>query len=148
MDPVRHAAPAVPGLALAGANRPATPGGEDGFLTAEEISALDLRGVEWAVLSACATGAADPDAAEAVQGLHRALRRAGVATVVLSLWFVDDAATASWMDALYRARLEQGLGTARAVRAAQRSVLSARRRAGETTHPFYWAAFVASGRPR
>ena len=143
-----HAAPIVPGLALAGANRPAAPGVEDGFLTAEEVSGLDLRGVEWTVLSACATGVADPDAVEAVQGLHRAFRRAGVGTVIMSLWSVDDAATAAWMDALYRARLERGLDTAAAVRTAQRTVLAARRSKGESTHPFWWGAFVASGRAR
>jgi CHAT domain-containing protein len=145
---VKPALPIVPGLALAGANRPATPGAEDGFLTAEEVSGLDLRGVEWTVLSACATGVADPDAVEAVQGLHRAFRRAGVETVIMSLWSVDDAATAAWMEALYRARLERGLSTAAAVRTAQRTVLSARRSKGESTHPFWWGAFVASGRAR
>jgi CHAT domain-containing protein len=139
-------APAVPGLALAGANRAQPSDAEDGFLTAEEVSALDLRGVEWAVLSACKTGAADPASVEAVQGLHRAFRRAGVGTVIMSLWSVDDAATAAWMDALYRARLGQHRTTAASVRAAQRAVLSARRKAGESTHPFWWAAFVASGR--
>jgi CHAT domain-containing protein len=100
------------------------------------------------VLSACATGVADPDAVEAVQGLHRAFRRAGVETVIMSLWAVDDASTASWMDALYRARLERKLSTPAAVRAAQRSVLEARKKAGLSTHPFYWAAFIASGSAR
>jgi len=137
----------VPGLALAGANHP-LPTGEDGFLTAEEVSGMDLRGVEWTVLSACATGVADPDAVEAVQGLHRAFRRAGVETVIMSLWAVDDASTASWMDVLYRARLERKLSTPAAVRAAQRSVLEARKKAGQSTHPFYWAAFIASGSAR
>jgi CHAT domain-containing protein/tetratricopeptide (TPR) repeat protein len=146
--PSPRSARAVPGLALAGANRRGAFGGDDGFLTAEEISGLDLRRVEWAVLSACATAGADPTAAEAVQGLHRALRRAGVGTVILSLWAVDDAATAAWMDALYTARLARGLATAPAVRAAQRSVLAARRRAQESTHPFFWAAFIATGRAR
>lgn len=44
------------GLALAGANRvdQALPeDGDDGILTAEEIASLDLRGVEWVVLSSC-----------------------------------------------------------------------------------------------
>ena len=46
------------GLALAGANRrqPPRPGEDDGILTAEEVAALNLGGVEWAVLSACDTG--------------------------------------------------------------------------------------------
>jgi len=49
------------------------------------------------------------------------------------------------MKALYQGRLEHGLDTADAVRRASLSVLHERRAAGESTHPFYWAAFVAAG---
>ena len=143
-----RAVPRVPGLALAGANRALADPADDGFLTAGEIADLDLSRADWAVLSACETGLAEPGAVEAVQGLHRAFRRAGVRAVVLSLWSVDDAATAAWMGALYTARFGEGLGTAAAVRAAHRSILDARRAAGRPTHPFYWAGFVASGDPR
>ncbi len=143
-----RAVPRVPGLALAGANRARTDPADDGFLTAGEIADLDLSRADWAVLSACETGLAEPGAVEAVQGLHRAFRRAGVRSVVLSLWSVDDAATADWMGALYRARFAEGLGTAAAVRAAHRSILTARRLAGRSTHPFHWAGFIASGDPR
>lgn len=135
----------LPGLALAGANREPRPGAEDGFLTAEEITSLDLTGAEWAVLSACETGLSDPTATEAVQGLQRAFRRAGVHTVIMSLWSVDDAATRAWMSALYAARLNEHRDTATAVRSACRAVLAARRAKGMDTHPFHWAAFVAAG---
>jgi CHAT domain-containing protein len=101
--------------------------------------------VEWAVLSACESGLSDPDAVEAVQGLHRAFRRAGVRTVIMSLWQVDDAATRSWMDKLYEARLGGRMSTAAAVQAACRGLIRERRALGLDTHPFYWAAFVASG---
>src|SRR5262249_56939696 len=58
------------GLALAGANhrRAAGPDEEDGILTAEEIAALVLSGVEWAVLSACHTGIAEVKAGAASFG--------------------------------------------------------------------------------
>jgi CHAT domain-containing protein len=135
------------GLALAGANGRASAGvtDEDGVLTAEEIAALDLSGVEWAVLSACDTGVGEIQAGEGVFGLRRAMQLAGVHTLVMSLWPVDDEATRAWMAALYRGRLEDGLDTAAAVRLAGSSVLRARRAGGQGAHPFYWAAFVAAG---
>ena len=43
---------------------------EDGILTAQEISTLDLRGLELAVLSACQTGIGDI-AGDGVFGLQR-----------------------------------------------------------------------------
>ena len=48
------------------------------------------------------------------------------------------------MRALYASWLE-GRTTAEAVRNASLQVLLARRKAGRTTHPFYWAGFVLQG---
>ncbi len=138
------------GLALAGANQRARSKADedDGILTAEEIAALNLEGTEWAVLSACDTGLGEIRAGEGVFGLRRAFRVAGVRTVIMSLWSVEDQATRQWMRALYEARLERGLDTADSVRAAALSVLNDRRAKGQSTHPFYWAAFVAAGELR
>jgi CHAT domain-containing protein len=135
------------GLALAGANRRATVGPEedDGILTAEEVASLDLTDTEWAVLSACDTGVGEIKAGEGVFGLRRAFRIAGARTVIMSLWPVDDRATRVWMRALYDGRLKKRLNTADAVREASLAVLRDRRATGQSTHPFYWAAFVASG---
>lgn len=141
-DPLRLAA-----LALAGANRrdQATPGEDDGVLTAEEIAALDLEGVEWAVLSACDTGVGETRASEGVFGLRRALRMAGVRTSILSLWAIEDESALAFMSALYAHRWGDRLTTSAAMRAAYRDVLQARREAGLSTHPFYWAGFLACG---
>jgi CHAT domain-containing protein len=49
------------------------------------------------------------------------------------------------MRALYVDRLQKKLSTAEAVRDASLTVLRARRARGESTHPFYWGAFVAAG---
>jgi CHAT domain-containing protein/tetratricopeptide (TPR) repeat protein len=135
------------GLALAGANRRAAAGPEedDGILTAEEVTALNLEGVEWAVLSACDTGLGEVKAGEGVFGLRRAFQVAGVRTVIMSLWPVDDQATRIWMRALYQGRLQKRLTTAEAIHNASLSVLRERRARGQSTHPFYWAAFVAAG---
>jgi len=135
------------GLALAGANHrsAAGPQEEDGILTAEEIASLDLSGVEWAVLSACETGVGEIKAGEGVFGLRRAFQVAGVDTLIMSLWSVEDEATREWMRNLYEARFTEGRDTAVSVREASLRVLKRRREDGESTHPFYWAAFVAAG---
>jgi CHAT domain-containing protein len=135
------------GLALAGANRrneTKDEAGEDGILTAEEIASLDLSGVEWAVLSACETGVGKVQAGEGVLGLRRAFEVAGAGTLIMSLWSVEDESAREWMKNLYAARLG-GSSTAEAVRAASLKVIEARRRAGRSTHPAFWGAFVAAG---
>jgi CHAT domain-containing protein len=114
-------------------------------LTAEEIAGLDLQGTEWAVLSACDTGLGEIRSGEGVLGLRRAFQIAGARTVIMSLWSVDDTATRQWMAALYSARLRDHLDTADSVATANRSILAQRRAAHLSTHPFYWAAFVAAG---
>ena len=80
------------GLAFSGANnrQSARPDEEDGILTAEEVAGLDLRGLEWAVLSGCDTGVGEVRTGEGVFGLRRAFQVAGARTVVMSLWPVDD----------------------------------------------------------
>jgi CHAT domain-containing protein len=118
---------------------------DDGILTAEEVAAMNLEGVEWAVLSACNTGLGTVAPGEGIFGLRRAFQAAGVRTVIMSLWAVDDRASLEWMEALYRARLIDRLDTADAVRAASLAVIRERRASGRSTHPFYWAAFVSAG---
>ena len=135
------------GLALAGANQrqSAAAGEDDGILTAEEAAALNLAGAEWVVLSGCDTGAGDLRSGEGVLGLRRAFQEAGARTVIASLWPVDDNEARDWMGTLYRTRFRAGKSTAESVRAADLSQLAARRKAGKSTHPFYWAGFVAAG---
>jgi CHAT domain-containing protein len=135
------------GLALAGANRRASASadGDDGILTAEEVAGLDLGGVEWAVLSACDTGVGEIAAGEGVFGLRRAFQIAGARSVIMSLWSVEDLSTRAWMKALYESRFDRNRPTADAVHEASLAVLRDRRSKGLSTHPFYWAAFIAAG---
>jgi CHAT domain-containing protein len=135
------------GLVLAGASRRGDrPAGiDDGILTAEEISALDLGGVEWAVLSACDTGTGVVRAGEGIFGLRRAFQIAGVRTVIVSLWPVEDRLARIWMERLYAARLSRHRSTADAVRDASLALLSDRRQRHASTHPLYWSGFVAAG---
>lgn len=132
------------GLALAGANRQGgLAHGDDGLLTAEEIAGLDLSAVEWAVLSACETGLGQSVPGEGILGLRRAFRVAGVRTLIMSLWPVNDDVTQQWMTALYEARWKKQLNAPRAVAAASRQTLEDRRQEGKDTHPYFWAPFIA-----
>lgn len=121
------------------------PGNEDGLLTAEEVSALRLDSTELVVLSGCDTARGAAEAGEGLLGLRRAFQAAGARQVVSSLWPVDDAATRQWMLRFYQARLQRGVGVVQAVRTASGAELRGRRAAAQSTHPFYWGGFVASG---
>jgi CHAT domain-containing protein len=135
------------GLALAGANAGAAtePGSEDGLLTAAEIAALDLSGVDWVVLSACESGVGVTQAGEGVLGLRRAFRIAGARTLVISLWPLGDDDMRDWMLRLYEEHLTAGLDLPRATWSASRTILAERRAAGLDTHPHTWAGFIACG---
>jgi len=127
------------GLALAGANQLRS-GDDDGILTALEVSGLNLKGTELAVLSACETGLGQVQNGEGVYGLRRALVLAGVQSQVVSLWKVSDTATRDLMVDYYT-RLTKGVRSSQALHEAQLAMMKNPARA----HPFYWAAFVAIG---
>jgi tetratricopeptide (TPR) repeat protein len=116
----------------------------DDILLAEEVAAMDLRDAQWVVLSGCDTGVGQIEVDEGILGLRRAFRVAGAATLVMSLWPVEDRSTEAFMAGLYEARLGGQQSTAAAVRAGYRAALAAARR-GQGDHPRYWAPFIASG---
>ena len=76
-------------------------GSDDGILTAKEISRMDLRGTGLVVLSACQSGLGDITG-DGVFGLQRGLKKAGVQTIVMSLWKVSDEATMIMMTRFYK----------------------------------------------
>jgi CHAT domain-containing protein len=129
------------GLVFAGANKSRAAS----ILTAQQIASLDLRGVDWAVLSACNTGNGELRDGEGVLGLERAFRVAGARNVVMTLWPVDDEVTRRFMHELYAQRLGQRAAPSDAAWNASRSMLRERRAAHQSTHPWYWAGFVSSG---
>lgn len=95
------------GLLFAGAqntfNGVEIPAGiDDGVLTAQEISQLDLRGLDLLVLSACKTGLGEIKG-DGVFGLQRGFKIAGAQTIMMSLRAVDDDATKDMMIQFYKA---------------------------------------------
>ncbi|MFM9101440.1 MAG: CHAT domain-containing protein, partial [Cyanobium sp.] len=144
------------GIVLAGANRSLRPdrtpapspaaseaNADDGYLTAKEAAQLQLRGTELVVLSACDTASGDQQSGEGLFGLQRALSVAGARSTLLSLWRVDDDATAYFMERYYTL-LKQGKGRMEALLAVQEEF---------RTNPQlpawqderYWAAFQLVG---
>ncbi len=110
------------------------------LLAVHEIYNLSLP-AEMAVLSACSTGSGDMVRGEGFLGLTRAFMYAGTPRLVVSLWDVDDQATAELMKRFYWSLLITDAPPAMALRAAQLSMLSEER----WQHPYYWGGFVFQG---
>jgi CHAT domain-containing protein len=113
-------------------------GAEDGILTAEEISKLDLRGLDLVVLSACQTGLGDITSGEGVFGLQRGFKNAGAKTIIMSLWKVSDIATQFLMTNFYGHYLN-GMSKEQSFRMAQEEL---KKRIGSRQNKPDWAAFV------
>jgi CHAT domain-containing protein/Flp pilus assembly protein TadD len=104
------------GLALAGANTTITdwkrgeapPIEEDGILTAEDVSTLDLKGTWLVTLSACDTGSGEARAGEGVMGLRRGFVEAGAQNLLMSLWPISDEFTVQIMSDFYDAAHQSG----------------------------------------
>jgi CHAT domain-containing protein len=130
--------PELSGIVLSMIDEKGNP--QDGFLRAHEIFNLKLP-AELVVLSACETGLGKEVRGEGLVGLTRGFMYAGAPRVVVSLWSVNDQATAELMARFYRSMLKDNLPPAAALRAAQISVMSDQR----WQSPFYWAAFTLQG---
>ena len=112
----------------------------DGFLRANDIYNLKLP-AELVVLSACQTGLGKDIKGEGLVGLTRGFMYAGAARVVVSLWNVNDQATADLMTKFYEKMLKQGERPAAALRAAQVEMWKQK----QWQSPYYWAAFTMQG---
>jgi CHAT domain-containing protein len=111
---------------------------EDGIVTAQEISNLNLLNTDLVVLSACQTALGDINGSEGVYGLQRAFKMAGVKKLLMSLWEVPDAETAELMQLFY-SNVFKGDTYYTAFRKAQ---LALKAKYKDTTK---WAGFVLVG---
>ncbi|MGD1903624.1 MAG: CHAT domain-containing protein [Geitlerinemataceae cyanobacterium] len=111
----------------------------DGWITSKELLELDMN-AEMVVLSACSTGRGRITG-DGVVGLSRSLVASGAASVVVSLWDVDDGATEALMSSFYDAWARTNLDKAQALRVAMLETME------DYPHPFFWSAFTFIGEP-
>ncbi len=156
------------GIVLSGANvalRSDTSGAhiEDGYITALEISSMNLSQVDLIMLSACQTGLGQVSL-DGSAGLPRGIKKAGANSVVVSLWEVNDFSTRIFSTCFFE-YLCQGKSKYDALRMAQNKVkyydgevrlqvseFSQTRMANVTTektfriknmiNPYFWAPFI------
>lgn len=116
---------------------------QNGFLRTDEIYNLNLP-AELIVLSGCKTGLGKEIRGEGVVGLTRGFMYAGAKRVAVSLWDVNDEATAELMSRFYKEMLSgKKLSPASALRQAQLSMSKDKR----WSNPYYWAGFILQGEP-
>jgi CHAT domain-containing protein len=121
----------IPGaIAFAASDR------DDGLLTAAEILNLKLN-ASLVVLSACNTGGGSITG-DGIIGLSRTLIGAGSESVIVSLWQVDDRATAQLMPEFYQILAQRG-DRAVALRQAMLATMQ------QYPDPKDWAAFTLIG---
>ncbi len=114
----------------------------DGQLSAIDAFGLNLEGCELVTLSGCETGLGLSGGGDEQLGLGRAFLAAGVPSLVMSLWPIEDNATSELMQLFYQ-NLLNGDTKVQALRAAQCSLLH--RTSSSYTHPYFWAAFCLVG---
>ena len=110
---------------------------DDGYLTIPETAVLSLD-ADMVCLSACETGLGEVKRGDGMVGLSRAFMVAGADRVGVSLWCIDDEATAEFMTLMYQKVMQEGKSYSRAYR----EVKAEFRRSEDFDHPYYWAAFV------
>lgn len=108
--------------------------GEDGVLTAYEVSNLNLNNTNLVVLSACETGLGDIKGSEGVYGLSRAFRLAGADALVISLWQVPDTETADFMQNFYNKLMK--------IKNIRKAFNQTQQEMSKKYEPYFWGAFV------
>jgi CHAT domain-containing protein/Flp pilus assembly protein TadD len=119
-----------------------TPAG-DKYLDAESIRYWRLQNNRLVVLAGCNTGIGPVFDGETPWGLAPAFLRAGAPALLVSLFPVNDLATASFTSRFYES-LAGGSSKTQALRSAQLSLL----RSKSQSSPAFWAPFILIGDPR
>jgi tetratricopeptide (TPR) repeat protein len=98
------------------------------------------RAAKLVVFSACSTGKREEGWDHGMGDIVDTLASLGVPQVVATRWQIDSASAVPMMDAFYRG-LANGLTVPQALTAARQSLI----RDARYKHPYYWAAYYASG---
>lgn len=120
----------------------------DRQLSTIEVFNLDLSSCSLVTLSACETGRAVVGGVDEVIGLGRGFLYAGAASLLPTLWKVDDASSAELMEMFYQALLSD-FTKAAALAGAQRAFLARSRTSIRPyrVHPYFWGGFHLIGDP-
>jgi CHAT domain-containing protein len=113
----------------------------DRWLSVNDMYGLDAP-VPLVTLSACETGQNQVLVGDELLGLCRGFFAAGVHSLVVSLWRVDDYSTTELMTKFYQG-LQARLTVNQAMRAAQLAIKSVADEGFD--HPYYWAPFIVTG---
>ncbi len=118
----------------------------DRSLNAIEVFNLNLNACSLVTLSACETGRAVVRGVDEVIGLGRGFFYAGAASLLPTLWKVDDASSAELMSMFYQALLARQTKAA-ALASAQRAFIARARTSVHPyrVHPYFWGAFHLIG---
>ena len=128
---------------------------EDGLLKMDEILKLKLS-ADWVILSACNTGAAAGQGAEAVSGLGKAFFYAGTRALLVTMWPVETISAKKLVTGIFQSQEEnRALSRAQALRKSMLNLIDEETLKEETTgkivasyaHPLFWAPFIIVGDP-
>lgn len=109
----------------------------DGWITVQDLTARQLK-AKLVTLSACETGLSKVFPGDELLGLARGFLAAGAASLVVSLWTVNDEAAARLMKSFY-VSLQRGKPPAASLMDAQNELIAA------GSHPYRWAPFIVIG---
>ncbi|NUM34916.1 MAG: tetratricopeptide repeat protein [Candidatus Brocadiae bacterium] len=131
------------GMAFSGVGKKI--GGDDGYLTAQEISTMDLSSLHCAVLSCCQTGLGKIYTGEGLFGFKWALEHAGVHYQILTLWNIPDQKSLELLRYFYENCWNMPVWEA--INNAQRQYIQHSLYKDGHSHPYFWASFICNGKP-
>ncbi|WP_206603465.1 CHAT domain-containing protein [Cyanobium usitatum] len=119
---------------------------ESTIITYRDLAGWDLSGTSLAVVSACETGLGGSMRGYGLFGMHRILSSVGAESTLLSMWKVDDEATAVLMSLFYKSLKEGNLLDEALAKAQDRMIKDPEYAARGWSNPYYWAGWQIAGK--